>query len=194
VEAIPRGCFWCGHRDRDRRFRVAVLDEPFGNLRSDQAKQDAITKSSHFARLSGGSGSFGLGGITGPVDGRLAVMTELRPSAKGLSRPVSRRMIAAYNPQGRPERISSCVGAVEGLGSAASERFHLCRGSNRDRRDAMNLIGGTERRSGPAACGARIGHTLAVSFLPAGLLPNGWNRDTLRVSSGAKLSCVGRSV
>jgi hypothetical protein len=149
VEAIPRGCLWCGHRDRDRRFRVAVLDEPFGNLRSDQAKQDAITKSSHFARLSGGSGSFGLGGITGPVDGRLAVMTELRPSATRQSRLASRRLPAAYNhpgplDRGRPGRISPGLGAVEGLEAKPTSQFHLRRGSKWIRCVAMNLIGGRD--------------------------------------------------
>jgi hypothetical protein len=29
-----------GHRDRDRRLRVAVLDEPLNNLSSNQAEQD----------------------------------------------------------------------------------------------------------------------------------------------------------
>jgi hypothetical protein len=39
------------HRDRDRRLRAAVLNEPLGNLRSDQAKQDRDREEQPFRSL-----------------------------------------------------------------------------------------------------------------------------------------------
>ena len=40
-----------GHRDRDRRLRVAVLDEPLNNLSSNEAKQDRDDEEQPFRSL-----------------------------------------------------------------------------------------------------------------------------------------------
>src|SRR5215207_8776883 len=80
------------HRDRDRRLRAAVLNEPLGNLRSDQAKQDRDREEQPFRSLVPRVGLFRLGRV------RLGIVLLVRLHAPSYTKQASQK------PRGARER------------------------------------------------------------------------------------------
>ena len=139
-----------GHRDRNRRLRAAVLNEPLGNLRSDQAKQDRDREEQPFRSLVPRVGLFRLGRV------RLGIVLLVRLHAPSYTKqaprkPQDARRLRRYvrslrgqgtPPAGKPEwwaTISPMLAAAPAAQqillstpAGASGEFHRAWSSNED--------------------------------------------------------------